>query len=212
MSLATTTLSSAVGVNDNSIVVASATSVAAGRLLIIDGEWMQVCQNYSSGTTVPVLRGRDGSVTAAHVSSANVVHGNAADFSVPPPGAFTTKPPSRVRKTMSYVASGAITLPTAGEDMLAILIGTSALTMTVAAPTKDMDGCRLQIQGNAKSASTIQFDGTVGIGNAGSSYDIITLQNAGDVGLSVTAINGFWNIDSAPAITGTTTAIGSAIA
>src|SRR5438094_6161812 len=61
MALATTTLSSACAQGDVSIVVASATSVAAGRLIVIDQEEMQVAQSYSSGTTVPVLRGRDGS-------------------------------------------------------------------------------------------------------------------------------------------------------
>ena len=60
MAFATTTLSSAVGTSDISIVVASATSFAAGRLLIVDQELMQVTQAYSSGTTIPVLRGRDG--------------------------------------------------------------------------------------------------------------------------------------------------------
>ena len=42
MAFATTSLSTAVAVADKSIVVASATSVAAGRLIRIDGEMMQV--------------------------------------------------------------------------------------------------------------------------------------------------------------------------
>ncbi|PYQ83519.1 MAG: hypothetical protein DMG02_33580, partial [Acidobacteria bacterium] len=83
MALATTTLSSACAQGDVSIVVASATSVAAGRLIVIDQEEMQVAQSYSSGTTVPVLRGRDGSAQVAHKATANVTHGLASDFASP---------------------------------------------------------------------------------------------------------------------------------
>lgn len=214
MALATTTISSAVAITDNTIVVASATSVAAGRLLRCDSEWMQVGQAYVSGTTVPVLRGRDGSAVLAHTADSNVVHGLASDFSTPPPGSSlaVTLPASRPRRVVTYRATGAITLPIAGEDLVVLLTGTSALTMTLAAPTADLDGTLVWIFSNAKNASTIQFAGTVGIGNAGSSYDIITLQNAGNVGVCVMAVNAFWNICAAPALTGTTTAIGAAIA
>jgi hypothetical protein len=209
MALATTTASSAIAVSDNSIVVASATDVAAGRLIRVDDEFMKVAQNYSSGTTIPVLRGQNGTATAAHVSSANVTHGLASDFSNPPAGAFVTVPPQRSRRTVSYGASGAIALPAAGEDLDVILIGTSALAMTLAVPTKDLDGCTLYINGNGKSASTVTF--ASGIGNAGSAYDVVTFQNAGDVAIVVKAANGFWNLQGSP-MTGTTTALSTAIA
>lgn len=214
MALATTTLSSAVTVNDNAIVVASATSITAGRLVLVDNEWMQVAGSYSSGTTIPVLRGQQGSAVLAHTSAANVTHGLGSDFGPPPAGvaASVTLPATRARRITTYGASGAIALPNVGEDLVAVLTGTSALTMTIAAPTKDLDGTLVWITGNAKSASTIQFAGTVGIGNAGAGLDIITFQNAGNVGVCVMAMNGFWNIFAAPAITGTTTAIGVAVA
>ncbi|WP_339647409.1 hypothetical protein, partial [Jannaschia helgolandensis] len=77
MALATTTLTSAVAVDDTSIVVASATSFDAGRLVLVDQEVMQVAQNYTSGTTVDVLRGVNGSATLSHVITSNVVHGDA---------------------------------------------------------------------------------------------------------------------------------------
>src|SRR3990172_1244256 len=67
MALTRTTLSSAVGVDDTSIVVASATGFATGRLLRIDQEFLQVAQSYNgTATTIPVLRGREGSLTSAH--------------------------------------------------------------------------------------------------------------------------------------------------
>lgn len=211
MALATTTLSAACAVGDTSITVASATSVAAGRIIRVDNEVMVVGGGYVSGTSVPVLRGQNGTVTAAHVSSANVTHGLPSDFGDPVPGAddSTTYPARPGRDIRSYGAAGAIALPASGRDMVAIIIGTSALAMTVAAPTKDLDGSILYIVGNGKSASTVTF--ASGIGNAGSSYDVATLQNAGQVGMALMACNGFWVLLGAP-VTGTTTALSWAIA
>lgn len=211
MALTTTTLSSAVAINDNSIVVASATSLVAGSQLRIDDEWMQVAQTYVSGTTVPVLRGQNGTAVAAHPSSANVVHGPAVDYDNAPNGAYgaNTVPSQRARRVVSYSAAGAIEHPNSGEDMVAVINGTGTLAMTVAAPSKDIDGSILYIMGNGKSQSTVTF--ASGIGNAGSSYDVITFQNAGNVGISVMAVNGFWSLVNGP-ITGTTTALSTAVA
>ena len=212
MALVATSNSAAVSATDTEITVASATSVAAGRLIRLNEEWMKVQSGYSSGTTVPVLRGVNGSVTAAHEVSSILVHGDADDFDTDPDGVpeAVTVPAQRGRRIRSYTAAGAITLPKAGEDMVAIINGTSTIAMTVAAPPADIDGSILYVFGNAKSASTVTF--ASGVGNAGSSYDVITLQNAGNVGVMAIALNGFWNIPAAPAITGTTTAIGVAIA
>lgn len=212
MALATTTLSSAVALNDIFIAVASATSVAPGRIIICDGEQMTVVQSYVSGTSVGVLRGRGGTATKAHPSGANVVHGLATDFADPGVGGFPINWPNmRTRTTASYSASGAIALPAPGTDAVAVLNGTSTLTMTVAAPTKDMDGCILYILGNGKSASTVAFDATNGLGNAGSGYDVITMQTAGQTCMPVIACNGFWLAMNAP-ITGTSTALSVAVA
>jgi hypothetical protein len=211
MALATTTLSAAVLVGDNAISVASSTSMAAGRLIRVDGEVMKVSGAYVSGTLVPVLRGQDGTVTAAHPSGANVVHGLASDFSGPANGSddSVSYPARPARVVSSYAASGAITLPAAGSDAVAVLIGTSALAMTLANPTSDMDGSILIIVGNGKSASTVTY--TAGLGNAGSSYDVVTFQNAGIVSLSLIAVNSFWVSLNTP-ITGTSTALSVAIA
>lgn len=216
MALTTTTLSGAITADQTTLKVASGTGFGKGKLIRVDDEFMQQSADADSAATtiIPVIRGVNASVAKAHVTTANVVVGNPYDdFTGDLVSTGSTYPlAGRQRRILSYAASGAITLPSPGSDMVAVLIGTGTLTMTVAAPTKDMDGCVLTIFGNAKSASTIQFDGTVGLGNAGSGYDIITLQNAGNVGVQVMAINGFWNIAAAPAITGTTTAIGVAIA
>jgi hypothetical protein len=210
MALTTTTLSAAVAQSDVSIVVASATGFAAGNLILIDQEVMQVSKNYVSGTTIPVQRGLDGSAQTTHKASANVTTFLASDQPGPAPQEVTQWPiAGKARRVLSYSAAGAITLPNPGEDMVAVLIGTSTIAMTLANPTKDMDGCVLTIIGNGKSASTVTY--TAGFGNAGSSYDVITFQNAGQVSISVMAVNAIWVLLNTP-ITGTTTAVSVAIA
>lgn len=192
MALVTTTLSSAVAVGDNVIVVASATTVAAGRLFIIDQEVMQVVQSYVSGTTVGVLRGRDGSVQAAHKASANAVHGLATDFAVPPAGLDNAATYTTVRTCVvsSLSATGAIPLPAAGTDARVILNGTGALAMTLANPTTDMDGVQLTIIGNGKAAHTLTY--TAGLGNGGSALDVNTWAAGAQIALTLYAANGIW--------------------
>lgn len=209
MALTATTLSTAVTTSDNSIVVASATGFAAGSVVLIDQESFQVAQSYVSGTTIPVLRGRDGSATVAHKVTAPVIVELASDLAGPSATTAVQFPPVRARRTINYAATGAITLPAPGEDMVAILDGTSTIAMTLANPTKDMDGCILTIVGNGKSASTVTY--TAGFGNAGSSYDVVTFQNAGQVSISAIAANGIWVLMCAP-ITGTSTSVSVAIA
>src|SRR5690348_2175462 len=80
MALVRTTLSSACAAGDTSLVVASATGFAAGYLVRVDQEVMRVAGNYTSGTTIPVIRGQQGTVVNAHVSGAGVVAGIASDW------------------------------------------------------------------------------------------------------------------------------------
>jgi hypothetical protein len=210
MALATTTLSSAVAVTDNSIVVASAASIAVGRIIIVDGEQMQVQKAWSSGTTIPVTRGIGGTVTAAHPITSNVTHGDAADFTAPGPGNSPINWPNvRSRVVKSYTADGAITLPTDGTDMVALLNGTTQWDMTLAAPTKDLDGCVLTIIGNGKAAHTVTI--TAGIGNAGSGYTVLTFDTGGQCCVNLMAANGVWVPLPSP-MSGTLTAVDVAVA
>jgi hypothetical protein len=217
MTLATTTLSTALTgegpLAETSIVVASATSMAAGRIIRmggVGGERMLVAKAYTVGsTTVPVIRGWDGSVPKTWPASANVVHGEPSDFASNPVGSTTSISNFSTVTAKQYSASGAITFGDAAITYVQ-LIGTSTLTMTLALPTKDQDGQVLHVHGNAKSQSTVATT-TAGFANAGASYDTYTFQNAGDVGFSVMAVNGFWNVLNTP-ITGTSTAFSIAIA
>lgn len=193
MALNATTLSSACAVTDNSIVVASATGFSAGNFVRVDQEVMKVAQSYSSGTTIPVLRGQDGSVTAAHPTSAKVLVELVSDLGALAPQTATQIPNVVSRVYKSYSAAGAITLPTQGNDMVAFINGTSALAMTLANPTTDMDGCILWIIGNGKAAHTVTWStASSGIGNGGANVDVATFAAGGQQAVQYMAAGGFW--------------------
>lgn len=209
MAKTTTTLSSAVTVNDTSIVVASATGIGVGSLVVIDQELMQVTKGWSSGTTVPVLRGRDGTAGVAHPTGAMVTFMLASDLVTPmAPQAnvqYHTQKPN-IRK--SYSAAGAITLPNPGCDATAVLNGTVALAMTVAAPTADMDGCRLTISGNGKAAHTVTVAG--GLGLVGATADVLTFAAGQQMVVDLVASGISWQTPSV--VAGAATIAGAGIA
>lgn len=210
MSLTTTTLASAAAASDTSLTVSSATGFAAGNRIVVDGENFTVTNSYVSGTSIPVLRGQNGTVVSAHVASANVTTGLASDFANAGPQQNVTYPTAgRVRTLTSYTAAGAITLPTPGCDAVAVINGTSTIAMTLAAPTKDMDGSILTVIGNGKSSSTVTAAGGFGLASTG--YTAITLPSGAQSSVQVMACNAAWVL-LAPPWSGTTTAIVNAIA
>ena len=212
MAKASTTLASAVAIDDNSIVVAAATSVAAGRLVRIDDEWMQVAQSYvTAATTVPVLRGQQGTAVVAHVTGALVTHGLASDFSAPPSGTAgsVTLPSQRARRTVSISATTAtMDLPLIGEDLFVVLNGGSVITLTVPVPTKDLDGCIVYFASTDSTGIQHVVTFTGGIAGAGGNYDTWTNNSTAPAAFQVIACNGLW-LGLVP--TGTLTNIAGAI-
>lgn len=190
MAINKTTLSAAVAVNDTSIVVASATGLAINAVIRVDQEIMKVAQAWSSGTTVPVLRGQDGSATAAHKASANVIIELASDLAGPAPLTTVQFPTVRARQVVSYSASGAIAIPAPGSDTVVTLNGTGALAMTLANPTTDMDGDILYIVANGKAAHTVTY--SAGVGNGGGTMDVGTYNATEQTGCALMAVGGFW--------------------
>lgn len=211
MALAETTFSAAVGLTDKSVQVTSATGISAGMLIQAGAEWMQVTQDYvASNTVVGVLRGRNGSLQQAHPVTERLTFGVASDFSNVAPGAIVNNPPAgRARPTVTYSASGAITLPVAGEDLMVIINGTSVCAMTIANPSKDLDGCIVYIVANGAAAHTLTVGGSSGIGGAGSNYDVLTANGTGTSAVTLIACNELW---VASAMTGTLTNIAWALA
>ena len=203
MALAETTLSSVVGVTDKTIVVASATSVAAGRILQIDDEMMQVTKDYvSASTTVPVIRGQLGTNQVAHLAAVRVVHGDASDWGVAKGTVSAFAAGGRVRKRADYVTTATLTLPSPGEDLFVVCHGT-AFTLTVPVPTKDLDGCEITFTGAAGAAYVFEFTG--GLGGASTNYETITFNATGAPVFKVVAYNETWRMLLGVAVTGTVT-------
>jgi hypothetical protein len=212
MALTTTTLTAAVAVTDREIKVSSATGFVAGYLVKVNQEIMRIVQTYVvavSGTTIPVIRGIEGSATAAHPSGSSATAGIATDFAASVPQAHVWYPTARHRTVTSYNAAGAITLPIPGNDAVAVLNGTGALAMTLANPTADMDGDVLTVIGNGKAAHTITY--TAGLGNGGGGLDVLTFDTNALCCASVMACGGFWVPFPSP-LSGTLTGVDVAVA
>lgn len=211
MALAETTLSVAAAQGDTFVVLASATSVAAGRLLQIDGELMEVTKAYvTASTTVPVTRGRGGTAQVAHLNTARVVHGDAADWGSPGAGAIAQfAPAGRPRRIRSYRTAASMDLPQPGEDLL-VRLDSTAFTLTVPVPTKDLDGCEVTFVGSAAGvAYVLEFTG--GLGGASTNYETITWNGTGNLAFKVIASNEAWCGFVAGGLSGTATAVVASI-
>lgn len=212
MALTRTTLSNAFAVGDLTIVVASATGFAAGSFVRIDDEMFIIGKGYVSGTAIPVRGGIQGTVNAAHPATAGVVVGLGTDFD---DAAVQTDVPypiaGRARRIVSYSAAGAIALPKSGEEVVAVINGTSALAMTIAAPTTDADGSVLWIASNGAGAHTLTFAG--GLSGAGASYDVVTINATAPVLIGpIMAINSLWQLAVATPLAGTVTNLTATVA
>jgi hypothetical protein len=211
MAITVTTLSGAVVIDQNTIAVASATGFAANSTIQIDQETLKVASSYVSGTTIPVLRGLDGTATQAHVSGAQVKVGLASDFTGPAPQMVTTMPiggPARER--VSVTVAGALPFPKPGNDIDIVLNGTSVIASTLTNPTTDMDGCRMTIMGNGKAAHTVTYT-TVGLGNVGATADVLTFKADQAQAVQLIACGGFW-LGPAQVVGGAATVAGVGLA
>jgi hypothetical protein len=166
---------------------------------------MKVTRAYvNASTTVPVLRGQEGTQQVAHVASAGVVHGVASDFAAQ--AAQTAAQyliSGRPRVLQSITATGTLTLPAPGSDLFVVLNGTSVITLTVPVPTKEMDGTILTICGNGAAAHVLTFTG--GLSGAGASYDVITVNATAPIAVQAIACNSLWNAFAAIPVAGTVT-------
>lgn len=197
MAITTTTLSSAAASGDPFIVVASATGFAAGLYVQIDSiEWAQVGKGYSSGTQIPLQRGLFGTVNGAHVSGCNVsVFALASDFAQFAPGQVTSYTPlaGRNRTITSVSAIQALPQPVAGQDLMIMLNGGTAVAYTLTSPTKDMDGCVVTCVSNQGKAHTITYT-TTGFGGVGATADVLTFSATQAQAVQFVAANGVWNL------------------
>lgn len=210
MAFTRTTLAAAAPAGATSIVVASATGFAAGSAVRIDQEIYRVGSAYVSGTTIPVIPGQDGTASQAHVITAGVVVGLTSDFANQAPQTVVTYPiAGRAVQITSYTTAGALTLPTSGSDVRAILNSTVALAMTLAVPTVDLDGSILTVVGNGKAAHTVTVAGGIGAGSTG--YTVLTFDTNAQCCVSFIAANAVWVPYPSP-FSGTLTGVDVAVA
>lgn len=172
------------------MVVASATGFAAGNLVLIDQEVLRVSKTYVSGTTIPVERGQNGSVTAAHVLTSNVTTFLASDITSQGPQTVTQYPVAGKARIVTSVSATATISGYPGQDAVYVLNGSTALPITLAAPTKDMDGSLLIVVGNGKAAHTVTVTG--GIGAGGTTVDVGTFATGAQISFPFIACNGVW--------------------
>ena len=213
MALVHTTNSAAIAASDTSIVVALATGFSAGYLVRVGDEMMRITSAYSSGTTIPVVRGQEGTAVVAHAVTSGVVCGISSDWAQLAGAQTAVQYPlaGKTRRISTYGATGAITLPTPGTDEVVILNGTSALAMTVAVPTKDMDGTMLWIASDGVAAHTVTFTG--GLSGASTSYDVLTVNATAPVLMGpFMAVNSLWQCGIAVAMAGNAATITATLA
>ena len=200
MAITTTTASSAIASGDPIVNVTSATGFAANLYVQINSiEWAQVGKGYSSGTAIPVQRGLFGTVNAAHVSGCQVsVFALASDFAQFAPGGVTSYTPlaGRNRTITSVSAIQALPQPVAGQDLMIMLNGGSAVAYTLTSPTKDMDGCIVTVVSNQAKAHTVTYT-TTGFGGVGVTADVVTFSATQAQAFQFVAANGIWNIINA---------------
>ena len=191
MALANTTLSAAKAVSDTKITVASATGFAVGYLVRIGDESFQVGKGYVAGSTsVPLGIEKGGTVNVAHASGAQVTVGSQLDWAMQTtPQANSAFPISgRSRVIVEYSADGAIALPPAGADALAVISGTAHTGLTLAVPTKDLNGCKLAILDLTAAAHVVTIAGGVG----GGALNTATFDASGRGYFELIAYNEVW--------------------
>lgn len=197
MAVTTTTAAAAIGANDQSIVVTSATGFATGNVICVDNEYM-VQTGAAVGTTIPVQRGgKNGSVQSAHPILCTVTTGLPTDFPGPQPGSTTT--PGQFRPvTVSYGASGAITPPTV--PTVIFLNKATAAAMTLTSPSASTpDGTTVTIYSNTAAAHTVTY--TPGFNGDTTSSDVATFAATIGNSFTIMASRGVWGMVCASGVT-----------
>ncbi len=196
MSLANTTLGAACTATDKQLTVASATSIAVGLWATCDGEVFQVTKGYTVGsTTVPVLRGQDGTAQIAHPTGSQIQFYRAAE-DIPVPGSqLDTIAPiaGRARHVRSITASQEFAPRLDAQDELVLLNGTSVIAITLISPPQSATGKVVTFAGNGIAAHTITYT-TTGFGNVGATSDLVTFGTTQMNTFQMIAIGGFWLI------------------
>lgn len=189
MAITNTTAASAVGANDQTINVTSATGFATGNLIRIDSEWM-VQSGAANGTVIPVIRGgKNGSTQQAHPILSPVMTCLASDTLTAAPAAVLN-PASFSKQQVSYGASGAITPPVV--DTIIWLNKATAAAMTLVGPSGAADGTEVTIYSTTAAAHTVTY--TAGFYGDTTSSDVATFAAKAGASMTIIASKGTWGV------------------
>ncbi len=162
------------------------------QLIQIDDEFMFLVQVLAPGLLSVRSRGSDGTVADSHDINASVITSpTVADFPAPTVGQSTIRP-AFAPDLEAYGASGIIAVPV--QDTKAFLAGTSALAMTLGAPSLSSNGTELVITSQGAFAHTIVATSLFDTGVAGSPYSTATFVSQPGATLWLVAQNGLWNV------------------
>jgi hypothetical protein len=189
MAITATTAAVAVGVNDQTVKVTSATGATVGGLLRVDAEYMDVLT--INGTTIGVSRrGQYGGVVAAHNILARAIFCLATDLVAL--GPYTDVPVPVLSFDMVNIgANGAIPVPVR-DTWYRINKGSALASSTFANPGADQDGLTVTFTGITDFAHVVT---TVTV-NDGTTGAHTTLTSAAFAGSSLTlrASAGTWQV------------------
>ena len=204
MALTKTQLTAAIKANDLVLAVANTTTGFPGigvisypqQPVLIEQEMMFLVQVTAPGTILVRGRGFDGTAAVPHDISAPVVTSAApGDFPSITPGFWNTIPLEMPRE-LTYGQNGIIVAPVAPAGAVAILNGSVALVMTLAAPSLAATGVPLAILSQTAFSHTISAPGLLLTGGAGAPFSNITFPAAIGAQVDLIAQNGFWSVSS----------------
>jgi hypothetical protein len=167
-----------------------------GQLMLVDSEYMLVTLIPVAGTAKVAMRGYNGSIAAAHDILAPVVtSATASDFGAIAQGEVVNRPPD-VWDQVTLGQDGALAVPSKNTNVL--ITKATACLFTLAAPSKDQDGLKVNITSAVSAAHVLTATTLLDNGLSGSPWTTATW-GALSIGgtLQLMAMNGVWAVIAA---------------
>lgn len=204
MSIVATTVSAAVTATQTTVTVASTTNITNPNfqtgsgitLLLIDQEFMLVTAVNTTTLIVNVVRGFNGTASAAHVNGALVQSGLPTDFGVAPTEILSSLLASL--ETIGAQKTNAVNLSGSADAISAVVPGIYVIktagvdAMTLVAPAAAAEGNIIQIWSDTTNAHTLTATSLLAAGTA--LKTTATWPAFRGAGLTLRACNGVWHV------------------
>lgn len=204
MALTRTSLSAACTATTHTLSITSTSSgfPAVGvystppQLMQVDSEYMLIQVVPVANTVKVIQRGYNGSVAVAHDILAPVVtSSDPSDFAAIQQGEVVNRPPD-VWEQVTLGQDGALAVPKKNTNVL--ITKATACLFTLAAPSKDQDGLKLNITAATNAAHVLTATTLLDNGLSGSPWTTATWGALAIGGtLPLMAMNGVWAVTSA---------------